>query len=373
MVDVLVDALSPVEAKAMLNKLVAGLARKASGVADAPATTALPRPQPVVDQPDQYTEKTVIAAATDNMPAVPTKAGVGPRNLSPDYAARLAADRQAIREAAMSTKSTRESMHQAQLQLDTDAPPPRPAAAIPQLTPAQMVKQAEEATAPKIKSMAEATGTAARSDERQHAALAKTGGTKTLLYEIVPDVTGSTKPSVGLADFSALCPDILREVQPAGFNPYELLRSRVNQFCQDTNNKLGPSILSRFKFSVVDHPMVNVADARYVGFKPIMVAGRCLDGSATKLILGYIQPSQASFDQVWQYLHQVLQLWNDGREFDVGTAPSAVKRSLGDPRISTGDRPGMNVRPVADGYRHRPTVYIFRPFDFTTQVSVIIA
>jgi len=193
-------------------------------------------------------------------------------------------------------------------------------------------------------------------------------------------VLSSVKPSstpTKLANISALCPPNLQEKQTPGFRPYEFLKTRIVQLCGDPKIKDGQAILQRFVFDTKDSPTVRVVEALACGFDPVFVLGRLLEFGTNKLFVGYVRPSETTVAKAWEYLASVISMWGQGLEFSMkgfthGTR--SMTTAAGTP-VSTGapDKDGMRSLPAVQNIQHAPKVYIIRPFDSDRELCVVIA
>lgn len=340
-----VDALTPEQAQATLDRFLGALAKKAAQAKPAApaAPVALPLPTP------------------GKQPALP-------RNMTPETAARLAAERKEKVEAEAKLGRALKKRETA----DSSQPLPRHAAEV--VKSSEKLAEAAAKAPPKLKTMAEATGVSARKDEQQVEAFKKASvDGRTALFTIKPQLNDERNPlpkQVKLADVKAECPDALKEPQPAGFNPFDIVKSRVNAICQSPNCKNGAEILQRFVFGIVDSPTIPVVNASAVSFNPVYVLGRHLEASPSKFFAGYVQPSDVTLSSVIDYLEKVIQLWADGGEFEMKGGLGSGARNM-DKLVEASD--GTRKMPAVENYHHHPKVYVNRPFDFTGQICIVIA
>lgn len=343
-----VDALTPEQAQATLDRFLGALAKKAA--------QAVPK-----------TEAEPVVGTTLPLPT-PGKQPALPRNMNADTAARLANERKAKVDAeaklgrALKKRETTES----------NQPLPRNAAEV--VKGSEKLAEAAAKAPPKLKTMAEATGVPARKDEQQAAAFKKaTGDGRTALFTIKPQINDEKNPlpkQVKLSDVKAECPDALKESQPSGFNPFDIVKSRINSICQSPTCKNGGDILQRFVFGIVDNPTIPVVNASAVSFNPVYVLGRHLEASPSKFFAGYIQPSDVTLANALDYLETVIQLWSDGGEFEMKGGLGSGVRDM-NKLVEASD--GTRKMPPVENYHHHPKVYVNRPFDYTGQICIVIA
>lgn len=190
------------------------------------------------------------------------------------------------------------------------------------------------------------------------------------------NVIKQARANVDLSDpMVAMCPKELREPQPNGFNPYDLLNRRIREFLAQPTLKGGLSLTNRVVFEQKDRPSVSIENAVMFGFAPIVPLGRALSSGATKLYLGYAQPGPETLTEALRVVLTTLKNWALGREF-VPEKEAAANVS-GSMRRTDGsvitDASGRAMRPSVGQFVFKPKIYVFQPLDYTEQAAVVIA
>jgi len=170
---------------------------------------------------------------------------------------------------------------------------------------------------------------------------------------------------------SAMCPDALRESQPAAFRPSEQLRQFIDAYCQAPGTAQGPALQRRVKYSVVDQPTIPIVDAELAGLEPVFLLGRQIEASPTKRFCGYDCPSLDTYSDAEAKVRMILEAWDEGKEAKYQKTPFDVERQVQEDTDKKGQP--IRVKPVIDKFRYRQNLYIFRPLDDAGQICVVIA
>lgn len=217
----------------------------------------------------------------------------------------------------------------------------------------------------RIKTFAEQSGPA-RHDEMQDAAVRK-------MKRTMNEKTASKGlQAVDLKNpLSAMCPDPLRESQPAMFRPSEQLRQFVDSFCKAPATTQGAALERRIMYSVVDSPTIPIADAEIAGLEPVFILGRQIESSPTKRYCGYDCPGLDTYIDAEAKVRELLQAWDEGKEARYRKTAFDVDRKVMDDTDSKGR--AIRTKPLIDKFHYRQKLYIFRPLDDSGQICIVVA
>ena len=170
---------------------------------------------------------------------------------------------------------------------------------------------------------------------------------------------------------SAMCPDALRESQPADFRPSEQLRQFVEALCNAPSTAQGAALRRRVMYSVVDQPTVHISDAELAGLEPVFLLGRQIEASPNKRYCGYDCPSLDTYIAAEARVRQLLEAWDEGKEAKYRKTTFDVERKV----LEDTDKKGRTIRtkPVIDKFHYRQKLFIFRPLDDAGQICIVVA
>lgn len=134
-----------------------------------------------------------------------------------------------------------------------------------------------------------------------------------------------------------------REIQPPGFQPFQFLKQRVENFLERPEIKHGYRMYQRVKFETVDIPAFDISEAYLHKFTPEVLVGTERERSTTRLFLRFAAPGP---DTVLKALEKILTTLSD---WDVG------EKKYG-----------------KDGKYH-PKLFVYGTYDYPEEVVVVIA
>jgi len=217
----------------------------------------------------------------------------------------------------------------------------------------------------RMKTFAEQSGPS-RHDELQQDSVRK-------MKRVLSEKTADDKDNqVDLGNpLSAMCPDALRESQPADFRPSEQLRQFVESLCNAPSTTQGAALRRRVMYSVVDQPTVHISDAELAGLEPVFLLGRQIEASPNKRYCGYDCPSLDTYIDAEAKVRQLLEAWDAGKEAKYRKTTFDVERKV----LEDTDNKGRTIRtkPVIDKFHYRQKLYIFRPMDDAGQICIVVA
>jgi len=134
-----------------------------------------------------------------------------------------------------------------------------------------------------------------------------------------------------------------RDIQPPGFQPFQFLKQRIEEFLERPDIKNGYRMYNRVVFETVDIPAVDISESFRLKFVPEVLLGEEKERSTTRLFMKFAAPGP---DKVMKALERIL---SDIFDWDAGEKKYGKEGN------------------------HQPKIYVYGTYDYPEEVVAIIA
>ncbi len=163
------------------------------------------------------------------------------------------------------------------------------------------------------------------------------------------------------------------EIQPTGWNPFEFIQAKLNEFLNNPKVKSPHHHRRRIVVEQTNIPSLNISEAKAAHVPHEIILGEELERSQTKIVAKFAKPSTDSTLEALRQVLEVIHDWDNGIETEpMKDSVFNKKRTKLDTAKRGRKKRDRNASPN-DPLHYKQTLYIYGTFDYPGEIVIAVA